>query len=967
MSTKAEQAKAVIRAILKGKESPSPEEISNAVQMSLQVVSADPNLEGTVDPDTLRRDFESVYQVFYRTSSQIIEDRADHEPWLPNARAGIEWNCWGRYEYFLSEVKGMAPQIVARLGQSTDEVLSRLENPKRGGKWDRRGLVVGNVQSGKTSNYSGLICKALDAGYKLVIVLAGMHKSLRSQTQMRIDQGIIGFDTSQNPTFNEQNQWIGVGTLPGWERVRVNALTNSSNEGDFSLAAASKITVSLGGDPYILVVKKNKAILENVIKWARHTNEKRSSDGSAIIHDVPLLVIDDEADNASVNTRQVPPGENPNDYDPSAINRKIRELLSTFEKRAYVGYTATPFANIFIQSDIEHETYQDDIFPKSFIINLTEPSNYVGPATVFGLDGDPDRGIASQDGLPIVVPISDSADYFPDRYKKHHDPGGIPPSLKRAIRVFILSSAARRARGQTDQHNSMLIHIARFVDVQHRVYDYVSEYVDILTRRIRFAERSSSDTIWEELESLWIEDFVPVSEDKSFITLNLESLKWEDVMPEIRQAVERIKIKEINGQASDILDYHEHADGINVIAIGGDKLSRGLTLEGLIVSYYLRVSRMYDTLMQMGRWFGYRDGYLDLCRLYTTSDLINWYRHIALANIELRQEFQTMVDCGLTPIEYGLRVRTHPSGMLITAINKSRYASKLQVSFSGRLIQTKYLISNDTAREHNYELTVKAFEMLNQQPGNIGDKRLIWRNVSHDWICAWLRSLTLADRDVDANGARLSEFIEKQTDRGALVSWTVLLASGKQDKNLIQVKFGNNAVWPVIRTPQSVTNSELPDIVALKNANILDPRDQYCDFVNRKLDQKLLSELLSRKAFINGGGGEDLAILKEGLGRELIDIATKISVARYERHESRGKKPPEAPVGGVIRDMRSSANGLLIIYPTFGGKNDRAPIPMTGFAISFPSDDATVPVEYMVNKIYQQLVLFDDEGSMDDD
>jgi len=253
-------------------------------------------------------------------------------------------------------------------------------------------------------------------------------------------------------------------------------------------------------------------------------------------------VIDDEADNASINTARVPEGEDPADFDPSSINAKIRELLATFEKKVYVGYTATPFANIFVPTDVNHEELQDDIFPRSFICSLSEPSNYVGPARVFGIDGDPDAEIEPQEGLPIVVPVTDYRQYFPDRYRKNHDPGGLPPSLKEAIRLFILAGAGRRARGQKRVFNSMLIHVARFVDVQRRVYDYVQEEFAALQRRIRYDRTGSKESIWAELEILWNTLISPCSQKLEGV--GYSPVAWSEVAPEVREAVERTKLRD---------------------------------------------------------------------------------------------------------------------------------------------------------------------------------------------------------------------------------------------------------------------------------------------------------------------------------------------------------------------------------------------------------------------------------------
>ncbi len=950
-------ARRLVRAFLGVKDAPTPAEIYSAVAQAVAIASTATGVDGTVDEAVVRREFEANYSVFYASGTQVLDDKTGHVPWLPEARASINWNFWGRYEHFQTEVKHIPGQVVARLGSTTDDILSRLEAPSRPGTWDRRGLVVGNVQSGKTSNYSGLICKALDSGYKVVVVLAGLHKSLRSQTQMRIDQGIIGFDTSKNPIFSEDNRWIGVGTLPSWPRLRVNSLTTSKNNGDFSRAVSSQMTTALGGDPYILVVKKHKSILDNLIKWALHTNGIAGEGGKKTVRDVPLLVIDDEADNASVNTKRVPKGEDPSDYDPSAINEKIRELLAAFEKRAYVGYTATPFANIFVPVDIAHERLEDDIFPRSFILSLAEPSNYVGPARVFGLDGDPDAGIEAQDGLPIVETIDDHVAFFPDKYKKDHDPGGLPDSLKQAIRVFILASAARRARGETAVHNSMLIHVARFVAVQGKVFEYVEEEVGNLQRRIRFARSGSGDRVLDELKDVWTSELVPCS--RKLASLGYEEVPWTLVEAELREAAERTTVRLINGEATDILDYHEHPGGINVIAIGGDKLSRGLTLEGLSVSYYLRAARMYDTLMQMGRWFGYRDGYLDLCKLYTTQELVDWYRHIALADIELRRDFQTMVDCGMTPTDFGLRVRTHPDGLLITALNKSRYTTAMQLSFAGRLAQSKFLLTSDKSREHNCSVARKFIETISSESERPDPAKRFWRGVKAARVVDFLRKVDVPAKDVDMNGERLADFIGKQLANGGLTTWSVLVASaprmptGRDD--FVPLFPG---LAPVTRTPADA--GELPMVMALKKANILDPPHQYADFDGVTLSQAHLDEIRDRRIFQDGRGGEDLAILERSIGRNLIEIATEISVARHDRGEGRKNAArPTAPNGRVVRDVRRRSEGLLIIYPAIAGTGDKGKEPMIGMAISFPTDESAAPVEYRVNQVYEQIHLSD--------
>jgi Z1 domain len=458
------------------------------------------------------------------------------------------------------------------------------------GAFDRRGLVVGLVQSGKTANYTGLICKAIDAGYQLVIVLAGVHNSLRSQTQGRLDEEILGFDTAYMQTIKQGGNRIGVAALPGETFIPIASLTTRLDGGDFKTAVAKGVGVAPGAQPMLLVVKKNVTVLRNIISYfSNNPVAKRDpGNGNAFIDDVPLLVIDDEADHASVNTREMPLDENgqpDGDYDPTRINELIRRLLTLFKQKVYVGYTATPFANIFIYPDAPHPEIGPDLFPRGFIINLPTPSNYFGPVEVFGI------GDAEALGLPIVRPVFDSEDYLPTNHKKTYVlPAILPSSLQEAIRCFILSSAIRRVRGDVNAHNSMLIHVTRFVDVQSAIYSHVESDLSTLKQRLRYGEGAATLKIRDELHGLWERDYLPTSLAMGRDSTKLEN--WNDIDKELLPTVEKVTLKQINGTAGDVFDYRENQEvGVNVIAIGGDKLSRGLTLEGLSVSYYLRASK----------------------------------------------------------------------------------------------------------------------------------------------------------------------------------------------------------------------------------------------------------------------------------------------------------------------------------------------------------------------------------------
>lgn len=913
----------------------------------------------TVDVEKLTAELRHLFSVGAEDAT-ALDDFTEHEAWLPSRRADIQWRFWNRYMTYLERDFGMPPAVVGNLDDLTNMVLERLEDPKRPAPWDRRGMVVGSVQSGKTANYTGLICKALDAGYKLVIVLAGIHSNLRAQTQLRIDEAVLGFDTQKSRKLNTDNRWVGVGKLPG-ERLVVHSLTSSAENGDFNKTVAENIGVMLGGDPVVLVVKKNSKLLANLLKWVQHVAGSDEADaGKRIIKNVPLLLIDDEADNASINYK-AKPGDDAADS-VAAINGRIREILDCFEKSTYVGYTATPFANIFINPDSETEKHGKDLFPRSFIINVKAPSNYVGPAKVFGLDGDPDSGIASSNGMPVVREIDDYDDAFPPKHKIDHVPPTLPDSLKRAIRCFILTCAARRARGQENKHNSMLVHVTRFVGIQQRVVELVSHELKGLQLRIEMGDGSRTPTIVEELEQLWNEEFVPVTG-----ALGSEAgtpLAWAEVQPHLHPAAAKIVVLPINGFAKEALDYKEHeADGRSVIAVGGNKLSRGLTLEGLSISYFLRNSRMYDTLMQMGRWFGYRPGYLDLCRLFTTRTLKNWYRHIALAEEELRREFDYMVAAGLTPENYGLRVRTHPGGMIVTALNKMSHGQTRELKWAGILVQTRLLPKKAAALAANLEAAKALINTMPNPPDGKGRRSKVWRGVPSALVVKFLEALQLPPAAARATGEQLAAFVSKQASKSPreLEKWTVVVVSNAQAPAKQPAFLDGLEIGLIERTPEGQDDLTF----SLKKANILNPEDEGIDFENRPFDQAWLEAIRTKLDLL-----DDIEFLESRVGNPdawavALQLTRRWQSSTPQKLRSKKEGEPSRPNGRVLRVLRRPDEGLLLIYPVlppeFVERDDRSMEatelskdgdPIIGFAISFPTSETTLGVEYRVNKVW---------------
>jgi len=853
-----------------------------------------------------------------------------HQPWLNDRKSEIEWHYWNRYRRYLEIDKAWSPPVTARLNEVTDQILGFLEDPQRSAPWDIRGMVVGEVQSGKTGNYTGVICKAIDAGYKVIIVLAGLHNSLRSQTQLRLEQECIGRDTS------DEQKKVGVGKYILHHDARpVHQFTSNTENGDFGVKASKTGFIEPGSDPVIMVIKKNTSVLNNVLRWAKKCGLKDSDTKEVYIHDIPLLLIDDEADNASVDGRQVRRDEcgNPVDEEnPTTINRKIRELLTIFRKSAYVGYTATPFANIFIYptDDAAESKYGKDLFPENFILNLQSPSSYTGPVKLFGLDADETTGIEQNDMLPIVKQMDDYEDFVPNKHKKSHFPAELPLSLKNAIRSFILTATVRSIRGQEKEHNSMLIHVTRFTNVQARVKDLVFEELDKLQTELRYSQSNDRLRVVNVFKTLWDDDYVKTSK-----ALKIILPEWSQIEPLLSVEASKIIVKTINGSAGDILDYNNHPNGLKVIAVGGDKLSRGLTLEGLTISYYLRASKMYDTLMQMGRWFGYRPGYIDVCRIYTSEELIKNYRYIALANEELRTEFDIMAARGQTPHDYGLKVRTHPEGLQITSTNKLRNGTSMKVSFSKSLSETTTFYKDATIAQANYD----AFEVWVRTLGKPLDKKVvhnfIWQDVEAEKVIEFLNGQRVHPLSRKGDPSLLAEYIKKRKAVDELTSWTVALINNSINlKNNIDVI--NIAGLDIGRTKRSAVDKDGIDYT-VKNRHLISESDEMIDCLE---------------------------------GSTFYNKALDLTIETWQSGIKKKEEAPTKPVGVFVREARSPQKGLLLIYPLkpkyiVGAGNETIVPAVIGYAISFPKTglEGTEAIEYKVSADYWRIHY----GGEDDD
>lgn len=903
----------ICQAIIGFKLGVSDDEINQAISD----VTSIPMYAG-LDKTELKKSLLAIYNVKVDTY-QILEGRDARIPWLKEFKAErqSEWLFWTRYKRYLAEQKHFAPEVISQLDDLTDRILDKLFNPQRDDVIiNKKGLVVGQVQSGKTANYTGLICKAADAGFNLIIILAGIHNNLRSQTQTRIDEGFLGFDT-QNTRAYDMNRTIriGVGLIPGFDNAIANSYTTSTERGDFTKQAANTAGFNFNNpQPIILVIKKNVSVLKRLYSWLK------SQSTHDIIANKSLLLIDDEADNASINTSR-------DGDDPTAINKNICKIIKLFNRSAYVGYTATPFANIFIPLD------KDDLFPKDFIINLPAPDNYIGPEKVFGTSANPD---GNEDLLPIVFPVTDSDTFVPAGHKRD-DPkptiDDIPESLKTAIKCFIITCAIRIARGQENKHNSMLIHVSRFQAWQN----HLKIIIDRLFKYYKSEIEANDPTIMEEFRQIFEED---TPNYRSYCSITREIMNspvlsrvdnrmrlhtWNEIKPLLYRAVQKIEVKSINGTSGDSLTYYENEkNGISVIAIGGDKLSRGLTLEGLSVSYFLRASKMYDTLMQMGRWFGYRPGYVDLCRLFTSNELNEWYRHITLASDELREEFRYLAESGGTPENYALKVRTHPGQLQITSISKMRHTRNIQVSWAGRLVETYQLLQNSISKRNNLAVTDSLLSELGT-PDRIKSDYL-WTGVSSDIICDYLSRFQLPESLTKVNLDLICDYIRELNEVGELISWNIALMSKNVDKNTCVHTFSNGVQVGCFIRRQAKDAQNSKTYYIRKNHIVGNPTDEFID-----LPANMLSDALDETRDRKFKAGEEW------------------------KHDY--------PSPQLVRqEFRSKQNPLLMIYPlnpafsnvsgltdtTTDTKNDE---PFIGFAIAFPHSDTNKAVSYVANQV----------------
>lgn len=683
----------------------------------------------------------------------------EYEPWLAAKKSSVDFFYWNRYALYLEQDLQRTAGVISTIDKVSDRIVDLAGDPNIEGSLHRRGLLLGDIQSGKTANYIAVMNKAADVGYKVIILLTGTVESLRRQTQERVDEGFIGRSSKAYLQRNSQTIKKGVGSKDA-RRFATGFTTESS---DFKTAVVQNMNASLknmSNEPVVFVMKKNARTLQNLIDWLKDYNVNNQG-----VIDLPLLLIDDEADNASINTRE--------DNDPTTINRHIRALLRLFVKSSYVAVTATPFANIFILPEKNEDMENDDLFPADYIYALDPPTNYIGSNEVFG------DNATYADSL---MTIDDAEEYFPYKHKQFITLTGLPDSLHTALRYFLLANVARDIKGDITAHRSMMVNVSRFVRVQEQITNLIVEWLYEVQRDVRHYcmqdERTAcmNENLYN-LRDMWNDPQYGFSE---------VGMDWKDVQQKyLLSAISGIEVRTINQRSSGKLDYTEYGEnGLRVIAVGGLSLSRGLTLEGLMVSYFHRNTQMYDTLMQMGRWFGYRPGYEKLFKIWMPDDAIGWYAHITQAANELREDIAKMNRLGATPKEFGLKVRAHPTSLIITARNKMKHAERQEywITLDGKFFETPRFRTDISSIRANHSRTDKLIRRILNECGNpIGSRtqQLFWKDVPADLICEFVRTYENHYLNMEADGEALEQYIKKNP---RFKEWDVLVFDSQNTK-----------------------------------------------------------------------------------------------------------------------------------------------------------------------------------------
>ena len=886
----------------------------------------------------IKKDIEYQFKIKHTSANFIYNDYEEDRDWYSKATIKDEF-FWNRYRNFLVNIEKLDINSVNKLEQETlINLMNCLGNPKDRieHKRLRRGLVIGDVQSGKTATYSGLICKAADAGYKVVILLTGVTESLRKQTQERVEEGIIGCTIRVDKKGNHGATISRVGV--GLDNKEIRATAFTSYEDDFK-GNASQIVSSISSHRSLVVfiVKKNVSVLNKLHNWLVEQNKDILDN---LIHE-PMLLIDDEADNASVNTKK-------DKLDPTKTNKIIRKICNAFNNVTYVGFTATPFANVFIDSDTTKEMENADLFPEHFIYILPTPSNYIGATKIFN------KSALYYSSLKFISDIEEpDSEYIKDAdpielmertfYYKHTKEwcGVLPDSLNESIYSYFIANAIRDIRGDISQPRTMMVNMSRFVKVQKHIKKYIEGFYKAVYDcvNIDFSDDINQNKeldVYNNFNRIWNRDYskLGISKDK---VLNKETLL---------KAIEKIQVIVVNsGKNSSKLDYKSNPS-LRLIVVGGLALSRGLTLKGLMTSYFYRNTATFDVLMQMGRWFGYRYNYDDLCQIWTSETSARWYEEISNSTEELKEDISRMFDDKMSPKDFGLKVRDESAELQITAMNKMRNAFNREeyINFWGGIFETPYASVNI---QNNFK-NLNAVKALIKNVGEYGihfkckrdNDNELQTKVASDIPCEYIKQLlsqiTVSIANMKFDTKTILSFIE-EANASKLALWDISIQSGE---GKLVYDYGEDV---------SIRCSK---------------RDYYINSQGNHI-------CFTGRGTLGGNTDGQFGLVQE-----------QIKEAKDKYNRSEGSNKTNFP-GHTWFSMVENRKPLLIIYSITDYGIDKEYIgklsdyrdqlgknPIVGFAIGIPanSDSSVRSKTYKVNTVYmQQLIGSETENEEDED
>ncbi len=876
-----------------------------------------------------------------------------------------------RYFKYLEKI-GRKDSIIKETKRSTLNIVKNLGDPNSNLAFYKKGMVVGSVQSGKTANFNGVINTALDTGYKVIIVLSGIMEDLRVQTQRRIEYDVIG-------TLGAGGQGIGVGEDYPFHDVNVISITSDVSDFKKGLLDAN---FNLHNQRNILICKKNVSILRNILLWL---NDFVSDKHPKI--NLPLLIIDDEADNASLNNL----GHKGREY-ATRTNKEIRSILSLFSKRSYLGYTATPFANVLQDRNEASEhlysfTYRnkpysfemvDNLFPDDFIELLFPPSNYIGIKHFFDTKGDDILKIDDLVAPPIDI---DDPNYFhkiPPRFLKDggfpsteigkhtraankndvypNENEGMPNSLKEAVKCFIISIAIRLSRSSDmidspfyQKHHTMLVHISLFTDWQNRLLKIMQDYVDDLKRDL--LSDALDQPIWAEFERIWNKHYYYIINNisnhlsKDFSDPYLIPKKFsKDIKPLLSKAVEGVEVVAINSSTDDNLVYPKDS-AKKYIAIGGNRLSRGFTLEGLTINYFLRKAGTADTLMQMGRWFGYRPGYLDCCKLFTTSDNIEKFNEASIIMEDLEEKFKFLSNLhNKTPSEYTLWIKNNPDVIKLTRGNFLKGANVMSLDFSDTVEQA-------TQYDINKEKIINSLEAFQALASKLNwDENIRKGFLIHDTnVEGLMEFVNLPGTMLNLNTLGLEGYLQECIRQNKLQHWRIAVKSisGGDGHSISKEETGLPVDLKVVkRSGPNIGNEKNPsysyraltekNVFKVRNSAIITPKD-----MSITLSMEEIREAEEEFERLRGKG--TIQTVPDRAYRSKMDDSTGILVIYFMDLEKIFK----------VDDVKSRKG--LENYAKKHGIDSLYNKPLIGYAIGFPTVKGVDGGSFITQHVFKEL------------